>query len=185
MAKTLPELSDDLITWIGKQPLFFVATAPLAADGHVNLSPKGLDSFRVLDAHTVAYLDYTGSGAETLAHLGENGRMTVMFCAFEGPPRIVRLYGQGRASLVGTPAFTADLARLGELPPHAGARAVITLSVSRIADSCGYSVPKMALVAERDVLDRWAEKRGEAGLAAYRQKNNRRSIDGLPAFDAS
>ena len=95
MAKTIPELTPELARWIERQPLFFVATAPLSAEGHVNLSPKGLDSFRVLDPLTVAYLDYTGSGAETLAHLGENGRMTVMFCAFEGPPRILRLYGQG------------------------------------------------------------------------------------------
>ena len=130
MAKTIPELTPELARWIERQPLFFVATAPLSAEGHVNLSPKGLDSFRILDPLTVAYLDYTGSGAETLAHLGENGRMTIMFCAFEGPPRILRLYGRGRATQVGTAAFDEDIARLA-IPPGPGARAVMTLTHSR------------------------------------------------------
>ena len=182
MAKRIPELTPELARWIENQALFFVATAPLSAEGHVNLSPKGLDSFRVLDPLTVAYLDYTGSGAETLAHLGENGRMTIMFCAFEGPPRILRLYGKGTATQVGTAAFDEDIARLA-ITPGPGARAVMTLEISRINDSCGYSVPKMALVEPRDVLDRWAEKRGAEGLAAYRKKNNGRSLDGLPAFE--
>jgi pyridoxamine 5'-phosphate oxidase-like protein len=159
--------------------MFFVATAPLAADGHVNLSPKGMQgTFAVLDTHRVAYLDLTGSGAETIAHLRENGRITIMFCAFDGPPRIVRLFGTGRA-VVASDAMFSELA--SSFPDLQGARAVIVVDVTRIADSCGYAVPRMHLVGERDDLLRWADRKGPGGVAAYWEEKNATSIDGLPA----
>ena len=144
-----------------RSTLFFVATAPLAADGHVNLSPKGLDTFRILDPRTVAYLDLTGSGVETIAHLRENGRITFMFCAFEGPPKIVRLYGRGAASSPATPSFAALAAHFPAVP---GARSVIRVALERIADSCGYGVPRFRFEGERDQLVEWAERKGDEGL---------------------
>lgn len=170
-----------LRAFIEKQHLFFVATAPLAADGHVNLSPKGLDgTFAVIDEHTVAYLDLTGSGAETVAHLRENGRITVMFCAFEAAPNIVRLHGRGRY-------LALDDAELdsyrGLFADHAGARGVVVVAVERVSDSCGYAVPLMTHEDDRDLLTRWADNRGEEGLATYRATKNATSIDGLPALD--
>ncbi len=179
MARTFDALTDELVAWIGRQPLFFVATAPLAADGHVNVSPKGLDTFRVLDPRTVAYLDLTGSGAETIAHLNENGRVTIMFCAFTGPPRILRLFGRGQ---VVTPDHAEWEALAGCFPDLPGARSVIRLAVERIATSCGYGVPRMDVVEERDKLIDWAERKGPDGLAAYRAEKNAASIDGLPAL---
>jgi hypothetical protein len=160
--------------------VFFVATAPLAGDGHVNVSPKGtLGTFRVLDRDTVAYLDLTGSGAETLAHLRENGRITLMFCAFDGPPNIIRIWGRGSAVLPSHPEF-AELA--GAFPEHPGIRSVIRVQVGRVADSCGYAVPRMSLDSERDVLDRYNGKKGPQKLAAYRVQHNAQSIDGLPGW---
>ncbi len=179
LGKTFEEIDAGLTEWIGKQPLFFVSTAPLAADGHVNCSPKGLDSLRVVGPREVAWLDLTGSGAETIAHLKENGRIVLMFCAFSGPPRIVRLHGMGTVLEAGGAGFEA---LRDEFPPLPGARSIIRVAVTRIADSCGYAVPRMRLEGDRDVLERWAEKRGEAGLVSYRQRNNARSLDGLPAL---
>jgi Pyridoxamine 5'-phosphate oxidase len=169
-----------LATWLERQPVFFVATAPAGADGHVNVSPKGtLGTFRVLDRTTVAYLDLTGSGAETLAHLRENGRITIMFCAFDGRPNIVRLYGQGHAVLPSAPEF-GEL--VGGFAPRPGVRSVIRVAVGRVADSCGYAVPRMDLRAEREVLDLHNAKKGPEALATYRVRRNAASIDGLPAW---
>jgi hypothetical protein len=179
MGKIHDGIDDSLATWIGEQHLFFVATAPLSADGHVNVSPRGLDSLSILDAHTVAWLDLTGSGAETIAHLTENGRICLMFCAFGDRPRIVRLHGRGRVALPGEDVFE-QVAR--DHPGHVGARAVIVVDVERVADSCGWGVPVMEFVADRDIMRPWAEKKGPEGLASYRQQKNAQSIDGLPAL---
>lgn len=175
--KIHPEISSKHQAWIAQQKLFFVGTAPLAGDGHINLSPKGGDSFRVLGPLEVAYLDYTGSGAETIAHLHENGRIVIMFCAFEGPPQILRLHGRGTSYLYGSSAYQRLAAHLPENP---GSRAVIYIQVERIADSCGYSVPLYQFKTPRDLLDKWATQKGPAGIEAYQAKNNVRSIDGLP-----
>lgn len=180
MGKVFDEIDESLAAWIGEQRLFFVATAPLSADGHVNVSPRGLDVLSIVDAHTVAWLDLTGSGAETIAHLNENGRICLMFCAFDGRPRIVRVHGRGRVVLPGDELF-ARVER--EHPGHVGARAVIVVDVARIADSCGWGVPLMEFVADRDIMRPWAEKKGEDGLVAYRAEKNARSLDGLPALD--
>ena len=163
MGKVLDALDETISEFIAAQKVFFVATAPLAADGLVNLSPKGTgDTFRVVDAHRFAYLDITGSGVETVAHLRENGRICVMFCSFDRRPTIVRLHGTGRAMLADDPGFDAELAGFGE----AGAsrrpylRGVIVVDVARVADSCGYAVPRMELVEERETLDRvWRTRR--------------------------
>jgi hypothetical protein len=181
MGKTYDGLDDDLVAWIRAQQLYFVATAPLAGDGHVNLSPKGgMDTFAVLGPRRVAYLDLTGSGAETIAHLRENGRICVMFCAFAGAPRILRLHGRGRVVLP-TDGEYAELT--GWFPARPGARSVVVVDVERIGTSCGYAVPRLDFVEERDVLDKWAEKKGPDGLVAYRAEKNARSLDGLPALD--
>ena len=179
MGRVYEEIDAELAEWIAAQPLFFVATAPLAADGHVNCSPKGLDAFRVLGPREVAWMDLTGSGAETMAHLRENGRIMLMFCAFAGPPNIVRLHGTGEVLPLGSEGFERLRDRF---PPHAGQRAIVRVDVRRVADSCGYAVPRMELVADRDVLDRWSEKRGAEGLEAYRRERNARSLDGLEAW---
>jgi len=175
-------IDERLRAFIEAQHLFFVATAPLASDGHVNLSPKGLDgTLAVLGEHDVAHLDHTGSGSETAAHLRENGRVTVMFCAFEGPPNIVRLQGHGRYVALGDHEF--DSLR-GHFAAHPGARGVVVIDVDRVSDSCGYAVPLMSHEGDRDLLTAWATNRGEAGLKAYRGKRNATSIDGLPALGA-
>jgi hypothetical protein len=174
----LPDnITPDVEEFIRAQPLFFVATAPLSADGHVNLSPKGLDCFRILSATRVAYLDLTGSGNETAAHLLENGRITFMFCAFAGKPNILRLYGRGRAVLpqsVEWPALSAQFTL------HPGTRQIILCDVDRVQNSCGLAVPLMKFEAHRDGLLKWAAAKGEEAMQAYRQKKNRRSIDGIP-----
>ena len=180
MSQVFEALDDRLTDWICRQHVFFVATAPLAADGLVNLSPKGLDTFVVLDRHRVAYLDLTGSGVETVAHLRENGRIVVMFCAFEGKPRILRLHGRGRTVLPGDPRFD-DLVRC--FPPRPGIRSVIEVDVVRIADSCGFGVPLMDYRGERSELDVWAEKKGPEKLVEYRTKKNAVSLDGLPGLE--
>jgi Pyridoxamine 5'-phosphate oxidase len=176
MAKTYECLDDDLVDWIGRQHLFFVATAPSGSGGHVNLSPKGYDSFRVLDASTVAYLDLTGSGVETIAHLRDNGRITLMFCAFEGPPKIVRLQGRGDVVVPGDPGFDDLVERFDQLP---GTRAVIRVTLDRVSDSCGYSVPFMDYQGERPTLLQWAGRKGDDELDEYRRTRNAQSIDGL------
>jgi len=163
--------------------MFFVATAPLAAAGHVNLSPKGLDSFAVLDGRTVAYLDLTGSGVETISHLNENGRITLLFCAFEGPPKIVRLYGRGEALRPGDDGFDALAARFpAALAAGPGVRAIVRVALSRIADSCGYGVPRMRFEVARDQLLLWADRKGVEGVQEYQRTRNAESLDGLPGL---
>ncbi len=164
--------------FIERQRMFFVATAPLELDGHVNLSPKGLDTFRVVDERRVAYLDLTGSGNETSAHLAQNGRITLMFCAFEGPPDILRLYGRGRAVLPGDDGWDDLRRRFPDLP---GVRQIIEVAVDRVQTSCGFAVPRYTPAGDRDQLTRWAEAKGAAGVRDYQERNNRASIDGLPA----
>lgn len=176
MAKPHPEISAEMADFIRQQPLFFVASAPLSGDGHVNLSPKGHDTLRVLGPHRVAYLDLTGSGNETAAHLTENGRITIMFSAFSGPPQILRLFGQGRVVLP-QDADWAELAGHFEVLP--GTRQIIVVEVTRVQTSCGFAVPKMEVVVERDALLKWAEKKGPEALAEYRRQKNRVSLDGL------
>lgn len=178
MGKVLEALDDRLIAWIAEQHVFFVASAP-EDGGHVNLSPKGHDSFRVLDERTVAYLDLTGSGAETIAHTRQNGRITIMFCAFEGPPQVLRLFGTGAASPHGTPEFDEVAGHFPDLP---GARSIIRVDVARVQTSCGYSIPFMAYQEERPTLVQWAERRGPEGLEQYWAERNAQSIDGLPAL---
>ncbi len=177
MAKTYPEIDAQLEAFIKAQPVFFVATAPLDPQGHVNASPKGLDTFRVLGPKTVAYLDIFGSGVETIAHLRENHRIVLMFCAFQGPPKILRLHGRGRVVEPHEPEF-AKLQT--HFPIYEGARAIIVVEVSRVSDSCGYGVPLLKYEAERAELRAWCRKRGEKGLKTYRKEKNRQSIDGLP-----
>ena len=163
--------------------MFFVATAPSGAEGHVNVSPKGMTgTFAVLGPHRVAYLDYHGSGAETIAHLRDNGRITLMFCAFGGKPNIVRLHGTGRAVPVTDPEFAALLPSFAAPPDTHGARSIIDVAVHRVSDSCGYAVPLMAYEGDRDLLVRSHARRDDAALATYRRVKNAASIDGLPVF---
>ena len=175
--------------WLAKQPMFFVATAPNDLDGHVNLSPKGAaGAFRVLGPNTVAYVDLVGSGVETVAHLRENGRIVLMFCAFAGPPKIVRLHGRGRIVPEDDPEFATLLPEFSlDDDARALARGIVVVETSRISDSCGFVVPRMDLVSERDQLMRWGEqqqaKNGEAWKERYVAANNARSIDGLPGYD--
>lgn len=177
MAKVFDSITPELQAFITAQPLFFVATAPLSATGHVNLSPKGLDSFRILSPNRVAYLDLTGSGNETSAHLLENGRITFMFCAFQGAPCILRLYGLGRVILSEAGEW-ADLHPL--FSPIAGARQIIVADIDRVQTSCGLGVPLLEYQGPRSALVDWAEKKGEEGLTAYWQQKNLVSLDGLP-----
>ena len=180
MAKTYDGIDERMAAFLGAQHVFFVGTAPAGADGHVNVSPKGLDSFRILAPTTVAYLDLTGSGVETIAHLRDNGRITFLFCAFEGPPKIVRLYGRGEVVRPGDAEFADLAARYPALP---GVRSVIRVHLERITDSCGYAVPTYRYVRERNQLVQWAERKGADGLATYQRVNNARSVDGLPGLD--
>ena len=177
MAKLHEQITDRLAEFIRAQPMFFVASAPLAADGHVNVSPKGLDCLRILSAQRVAYVDLTGSGNETSAHILENGRITLMFCAFGGPPQLLRLYGQGHTVLPGSDEW-AQLAPL--FPEYHSARQIIAADIERVQTSCGYAVPLMDYVGQRDTLLRWADSKDDQGLEEYRCEKNVRSIDGLP-----
>src|SRR5215475_628414 len=168
MGKVYESIDEKLAGWIARQRLFFVATAP-SDGGHVNVSPKGpIDTLRIVDGCTVEYVDHVGSGAETAAHLRENGRICVMLCAFEGPPRIVRLHGRGE--VVPAP------------DPGDGVRAVVRVHVERIADSCGYGVPLMEFVGERPQREAWLAHKGADGVRDYVRDRNAESIDGLPAF---
>ena len=179
MGKVFDGLDDGLTAFIAAQHMFFVATAPLSADGHVNVSPKGLDTFRVLGPRQVAYLDLVGSGVETVAHLRDNGRITIMFCAFSGPPRILRLYGRGRAVEPGDERWD----RLIDLfPDHPGVRSVVFADIERVADSCGYGVPLFEFAGDRKQLTAYAERKGPQGMEAYKRKKNRESIDGVPGL---
>lgn len=182
MGKTYDAIDAEMREWITAQHLFFVATAPLAGDAHLNLSPKGLaGTFAVLGPREVAYLDLTGSGIETVAHLRENGRITLLFSAFEGRPRIVRLYGRGTVIEIDDPEYAGLAAHFGAFP---SARAVIHIDVTRIADSCGYGVPRFEYAGERPQLPAWAARKGPDAVRAYRAEKNAVSIDGLPALKA-
>jgi hypothetical protein len=167
MATLYDTITDDLAAFIRAQPLFFVASAPLAPHGHVNLSPKGLDCFHICAPQQVAYLDLTGSGNETSAHLAENGRITFMFCAFAGSPRILRLYGYGRVVLPHTDAWPAFTRHFSDYP---GTRHIIVADITRVQTSCGFGVPLMEYVGQRDTAIRWAEAKGEDGLVTYRHE---------------
>lgn len=180
MAAVHPGITDTLRTWISEQPIFFVGTAPLTGDGHVNVSPKGLDSLRVVDESTVRYLDLLGSGAETAAHVFENGRITLMFCAFQGPPRILRLFGRGSVHTRGSEGYEHRVADFGDVPRSA--RAIVEVSVDRVQTSCGFGVPLMDLVGQRDRLVAWGDAKTDDELEAYRSEKNAVSIDGLPSL---
>lgn len=181
MAKVFPHLDDALRKFIEEQSMFFVATAPVEG-GRVNLSPKGYrDTFAILDDHTIAYLDLYGSGAETIAHLRENGRITIMFCSFTRTSKILRLFGTGRV-------IRPDSAEFDPLRPHfglqhPGIRAAIVVEIDRIADSCGYSVPYLELVDERPVLDALHRRRTDDDFARRIAGDNSASLDGLPALE--
>lgn len=179
MAKLYPEIDAEMSAWIEAQPMFFVATAPLSLEGHVNLSPRGLDTFRVLGPREVAYLDLTGSGNETAAHLEENGRITVMFCAFSDRPRILRLYGQGMVVLRDDPEW--DSLRCLFPGRLKGERQIVRVDVRRIQTSCGFGVPLMDFRGQREELVAWTAKKGPEGIRDYHRRKNALSIDGLPA----
>ena len=179
MGKTRSMIDDEARRFIEAQHIFFVASAPLDPGGHVNLSPKGLDTFRILGPTTVAYVDFNGSGVETIAHLKENGRIVLMFCAFQGPPNIFRLYGLGRAVEPHQDEF-ADFA--ANFPTYESIRSIVLIELTRVTDSCGYGVPRFKYEGERDQLAAWARKQGPDGLQAYRERKNQVSIDGLPGL---
>lgn len=187
MGEIFEAIDDDLAGWIAEQPLFFVGTAPSGDTGHVNISPKGgTGTFRVSGPNDFAYLDLIGSGVETAAHLRENGRIVIMFCAFEGAPRIVRLHGTGRVVQQGEEGFDAAVSGFGDDRPN-NLRSVVEVEVTRVSTSCGFAVPVMHYERERDQLDRWAEAKirqnGPDALADYIAVNNTTSIDGLPGID--
>ena len=175
MGKQLPQLTPDLTNFIHRQPLFFVATAP--RDGRVNVSPKGMDSLRVTAPDRIIWLSVTGSGNETAGHVLENGRMTLMWCAFRGAPMILRTYGTARVIY---PEHTDWDGYAEQLPAHVGARQIFEQQIDMVQTSCGMAVPLMDFVDDRDQLDRWAEQQGKEGLEAYRQKKNSVTLDGLP-----
>jgi hypothetical protein len=191
MGKIFDRIDGKLADWMRAQRLFFVATAPSGDGGHVNCSPKGgIDTFRIVGPNEVAYVDFVGSGAETIAHLRENGRIVVMFCAFEGPPRIVRLHGFGRVVQIGEPEFDELYRDLGFAEveiAEAAARSIIRVQVERIADSCGYGVPRMSYGEPRPQYMAWADaqfrKNGAGAVLDYSRKMNEASIDGLPAIE--
>lgn len=181
MGKVTTSIDDRVRAWIEAQKMFFVATAPAGSGGHVNCSPKGLDSFRVLGATSVAYLDFVGSGVETIAHLRENGRICVMFCAFDGGPKILRLHGSGRVLEPGDADFAAMVARFQPLP-KAALRGIVVVDVVRVAESCGYGVPLYSFEGEREQMGAWCEKKGQKGVEDYQREKNLLSLDGLPAL---
>jgi len=190
MAKVFDQIDDHMRAWIERQALFFTGTAPLAGDGHVNVSPKGpIGSLRVLGPRTLAYLDVVGSGAETIAHLRENGRIVIMLCAFQGPPRIVRIHGRGESVFADDRRFDDLLERCGFEEPSVPEyrRAIVMVEATRISDSCGYGVPLMSYEGEREHGDLWAAKKLRAGgadaLREYQREKNATSLDGLPAVE--
>ena len=176
MSEVYPHISLDLAQWIHQQKNFFVATAPLSKEGHINCSPKGSDTFRILNEMTVAYLDLTGSGVETIAHLKENGRIVIMFCAFEGPPRIARLYGKGEVVEIQHPEYPSLINHFSQ---NSGQRAIIKIAVERVSTSCGMAVPLFEFKRDREDLDRWAQAKGPEKLKEYRERKNKVSIDEL------
>jgi hypothetical protein len=184
MGRVHDSIDHRLAGWLERQPVFFVATAPLDPNGHVNCSPKGnRGELAILAPDQVAYLDETGSGIETVAHVRDNGRIVLMFCSFEGPPRIVRVHGRARVVTAGDPAFPdigASFARLTMTGVGSiGARSIIVTDVDRVSDSCGYAVPLMDFRSHRTTLDDWAERKGAEGIRGYWQEKNLSSIDGL------
>ncbi|MBM2811945.1 MAG: hypothetical protein HW416_2704 [Chloroflexi bacterium] len=179
MASEFAGIDEKLRVFLEAQRLFFVATAPTGSGGHVNLSPKGHDTFRVIDSHTIAYLDLTGSGVETIAHIRDNGRITFMFCAFQGPPRIVRLQGRGHVVQPSQPEFAEWCDRF---PEQDGVRSVIVAGLERIADSCGYGVPLFAYEGERPQMQAWLDHKGPEGVQSYQAEHNV-SVDGLPGLN--
>ncbi len=181
MGSVTDRIEDRHRTFVRGQKLFFVATAPSGPHGHVNLSPKGLDSFRLLDAQRIAWLDFVGSGAETLAHLRENGRVCVMFCAFDGAPGILRLHGQGRVVEPQDAEFAA-LRAVFPAEPGAAVRAILCATVHRVAESCGYGVPQFDFRGERDQMANWCRRKGVDGVREYQRQKNARSLDGLPGL---
>ena len=181
MGKLYEELTSELIDFIQAQQMFFVGSAPLSDNGHVNISPKGMDSFRVLDNRTVGYLDVTGSGVETISHVKENGRLVIMFCAFEGSPLTLRLHGRAEVLERQHAEFEALLKEFPELP---GIRSIIRLNVERIADSCGWTVPLYRFEGTRDYYDNYAAKKGPEGFRQGQLAANMQSIDGLQGLDA-
>lgn len=189
MGRLYEQIDERLKNWMSEQSLFFVATAPNDPNGHINVSPKGSkQTFAVLGPTTVAYVDLVGSGVETISHLRENGRIVVMFCAFAGPPKIFRFHGRGEVIEPGNPEFDPLLSNFTlDDDVLALARTIIRIEVSRISDSCGFVVPQMELVEERDQLPRWATHQqaqfGDEWKATYLEANNQRSIDGLPGLD--
>ena len=179
MGRVRSQIDENLKNFIQSQHVFFVSTAPLDPAGHLNLSPKGLDSLRILSPTTIAYLDLVGSGVETIAHLKENGRIILMFCAFSGPPTIVRIHGMGRVVESGADEFAHLVA---QFPTYESTRAIIVVEVTRIANSCGFGVPLMQYEGDRTHSFAWAKKKGPEGLEAYKREKNRQSIDGLPGL---
>jgi len=182
MGKSFDRINERLSEWIEAQKMFFVATSPANPDTHINVSPRGLDAFRILGENRVAWLDLTGSGVETIAHLKADGRITLMFCAFEGSARIVRLYGHGTVHEPGDALYDELRPRSPDIP---GERAIIMVEVVRVSTSCGFGVPLMDYVGARDDLPDFAGNLGEEGMAAYREKSNAESIDGLPGISRS
>ncbi len=179
MAKVHDMITDQLQAFIAKQHVFFVSSAPLSSEGHINLSPKGLDCLRILSPRRVAYMDLIGSGNETSAHLLENGRITFMFCAFDGPPNILRLYGNGYTVLPGQPEWDSLSAHFTLYP---STRQLIVADITRVQTSCGFGVPLYDYTGERDQHFKWAETKGTAGLETYQRDHNLCSIDGLPTM---
>ena len=179
MGKLYEALDDQLIDFIATQKMFFVGSAPMSGDGHVNISPKGKDCFRILDSQTVAYLDMTGSGAETIAHVKENQRLVFMFCAFEGRPLTLRLHGQGEVLERSHKDFGQLISLFPELP---GVRSIIRMKITRIADSCGWVVPEYEFKGMRDYYDKYAANKSDADMRASQLKGNMQSIDGLSAL---
>lgn len=179
MGKVRNEIDEPLATLIERQHVFFVATAPLSSEGNLNVSPKGLDSFRIVDPRTVAYLDLIGSGVETIAHLKENGRIVLMFCAFDGPPKTVRLHGRGRVIEPGAAEFPALVA---QFPDYESTRSIIVVELTRVSYSCGFGVPLLKYQGDRDQIFRWAQSKGPDELKTYKREKNRSSIDGLPGL---
>jgi hypothetical protein len=177
MAKVHSEITPELAEWISTQALYFVASAPLSDSGHVNVSPRGVHSLCILDPHQVLLLDLTGSGNETAAHLTENSRLTVMFCAFTDKPKILRLYGNADAILPGHKDWKTLRANFPDSIP--AVRQLFRLKINRIQTSCGFGVPLMDFVSQREILTEWSEKRNEQELLEYRQNKNAKSIDGL------
>jgi len=182
MGKTYDEITPELAAWLGQQRMFLVATAPLAGDGLVNCSPKGMDTFRIVGPREVAYLDLTGSGIETVAHVRENGRIVLVFCAFDGPPKIVRLHGVGEVLELDSPEY---LQWHKHFPDHRGTRSIIRIQLTRISDSCGYGVPRYHYVEDRNTLCDYAEAKGPEWMANYRREKNAQSLDGLPGLISS